>query len=190
MDVNDNFEVMTKLVNASRKSSDFVRSSIREDTDSRIDEEKLMEKVTKKVEDLLRRNRTYSLMKNTTTICGICGGLHPMHACNTTHPREEGLKWCSYCRRYTNHATVDCFHQMRIQREQQFRNSQAPRLPMAERPLLTHTTNKIATPVLRAQTPTRGMVPFRIGGVDSPNPIHERPHQLRYYIDEGEVEEY
>ena len=43
MDFDDNFEAMTKLVNASLNSSSSKRSSVRKDTPTHIEEAKLME---------------------------------------------------------------------------------------------------------------------------------------------------
>ena len=83
--------------------------------------------------------------------CGMCGGDHSTYQCNaypmqnTQQPRAN--KWCSNCRKYTNHEVADCYCRPRYQDNQNY-NTQNPGVQFALPPLPRYQCGPVhATPV-------------------------------------------
>ena len=62
--------------------------------------------------------------------CGVCSGNHPLGSCPSHQPRTTNLsnqKWCDFCKKWTNHVTIECYHRVIQMWEQVYVSLMQPR---------------------------------------------------------------
>ncbi|MCO5548855.1 hypothetical protein L7F22_002317 [Adiantum nelumboides] len=118
--------------------------------------EDIIKEVVEKMQQMYGPPRATDCKIMRPYICGICGGDHPTSQCLPKDPRQikqdpQLALWCDFHKRWSNHATKNCYNRIHHMREQAMGN--AFRVGMeGEKP----------APVLDRQPPLPNAAPVRL----------------------------